>query len=139
MTGGRRLEVLGPERLGQHLRHRQLPLGSEQHAYRTAVLPQELAAPPAGHEQLLVTAHADHCDEPPPAGAVEVGDHPALRAEPDSVARVLDVAPRHDPAVVAAAGRPDREPRVGRVGVLHRRDSRGLQRRPVGHVDSPLR
>src|SRR6478609_7449264 len=112
MAGGRRVEVLGPERLRQHLRHRELALGSEQHAYRTAVLPQELPAATAGHEHLTVAADAHHRDEPPPAGSVEVGDHPALRAEPDTVGGVLDVAPRHDAAVVDEAGRPDRKPGV---------------------------
>ena len=72
----------------------ELALGSEQHAYRTAVLPQQLAAPTARHEQLAVAADADDRDEPPPAGAVQVGDHPALGAEPDAVGGVLDVAPR---------------------------------------------
>src|SRR4051812_39874878 len=100
MACGRRVEVLGSERLGQYLRHGELGLGSEQHAYRAAVLPQHLAAPTAGHEQLAVAADADPRDEPPPAGAVEIGDHAALGTEPDTVGGVLDVAPRHDPAVV---------------------------------------
>src|SRR3954452_18598182 len=124
-------EILPTEREGQDLGHRLGPLGGVDEEVRAAVLPQQLPAPPAGHEHVAAVVDAGERDEPAAAGGVQRRHQPALRAEPDPVRGVLHVAADDDPAVVDQRGRPHRELRVRRVGAAHRFQRGPAQRRPV--------
>ena len=59
------------ERVRQQLRHRQRAVGVVDQALRAAVLPQQLAAPPARHQRLARTVHTGHRDQPATAGGVQ--------------------------------------------------------------------
>ena len=116
---------------GSTLAHRARAMPSQQQAVRSTVLPQQLTAPAAGHQEVSLTVHAHHRHEPSTAGRVQRRDEPALRAQREAVRRVLDVAADHDATVIDECGRADRERRVRRVRIGHRIDGGGPQGVPV--------
>src|SRR3954447_5138334 len=101
-------EVLPPEGERQDLDHRFDALGGVDEQVGPAVLPQQLAAPAARHEEVASEVHAGKGDESAAATRVQRRHQPALRTETQTVRGVLDVAPRDDPAVVDERGRPHR-------------------------------
>src|SRR5699024_3064962 len=86
---------------------------------------QQLSAAAAGHHhgalvaaEALVAAHADEAAQAPAAAGDQFADQPALGAQRDAVAGVLDVAPAHQATVVGEGGGTHPEARVRGVGAL---------------------
>ena len=95
-----------------------------------AVLVEQLPAAPAGRQRTPVAGHDRHGHQASAAGGGEVGHQPALGAEGDAVAGVLDVAAAHQPAVPGhAARRPPARPSRARRSA---RSSRRASRRRAG-------
>src|SRR5450631_1009510 len=127
-------EIVLTERIRKHLVHGAHARRCHDLAPGSTVLPQELPAPSAGHQRVTVAVDAGHCHKSAAAAQVQLGDHPALRAQLYAVSRILDVAAGHDAPVIDYTGYPDRELAVGRVGPPHRLYGRITQGCPVnGH------
>ena len=119
----RGLEVVGPERVGQHLVIVWMP-ETVSSSSSGRVLVQQLPAAAARHEHVAVAVDAGEGDELAAAGHVQLADERALGAQRHAVRGVLDVAADDDPSVVDERGGAHREVRVRRVGApVHRLDA----------------
>ena len=132
--GAKRPESLGTEGQRKELaeRHREahtLRPAEMDPRVRARELGQLLAAPPAGGAERRTLGHHDGLDDLPIAGRDHDADGRGLGALADRVGRVLDVAPRVEPAARGPEARTDAEARVRRVGAGER---------PTGQVEHLL-
>src|SRR4051812_15618519 len=127
-------KVLPPEGERKNLDHRFDAFGGVDQQVGAAVLPQQLAAPPAGHEDVPPEVDAGEGDEPSATAGVQRRNQPTLGAETEAVRRVLDVAADDHPPVVDERGRSHRELGVGRVGLAHRFQGGPAKPRPVDRL-----
>jgi thioredoxin len=125
------VQILATESIRQYLGHGAHAACGHQLAGGTAGLPQQLTAPPAGHQGVAVAVDAGHGHQPATTAAVQLRDHPTLGTQGHAVGRVLDVAAGDEAPVVDQPGHPDREPAVGRVGMAHCLSCLGVQQSPV--------
>src|SRR5690554_1829757 len=80
-----RHQIVRSEGLGEHVRHRDDPAGHLDQEVRPAVLPQELAAPTAGHQVVACAVDAGEGDQTAAPTHVQGGHERALRAQAQPV------------------------------------------------------
>jgi hypothetical protein len=124
-------ELLLAESIRQHVAERTYPARGIDQQRSSAVLPQQLPASTARHDDLVPRIAARDCNEPATSRRMQRRHHATLGTQCDAVRCVLHVASHDYAAVVYKSGGTDRKLGVRGVRAPHDVLGGGAQCRPV--------